>query len=168
MTASDRSGILYAIHDDGRLLFYRDLRRDGTDAADGSQGWESKSGNQIGQHFEHIRQLVSGGDGVLYAIHDDGRLLFYRDQLRNGSNSPDGSTGWAAGSGNQIGQHFEGIRQLVDGGDGILYAIHDDGRLLFYRDQRRDGSNAADGSQGWDSHSGHQIGQHFEGIRQLT
>jgi hypothetical protein len=168
MTAADRSGILYAIHDDGRLLFYRDQRRDGTNAADGGAGWASKSGSQIGQHFEGIRTLVSGGDGVLYAIHDDGRLLFYRDERRDGSNAADGSQGWASGSGNQIGQHFEGIRELVDGGDGVLYAIHDDGRLLFYRDQRRDGSNAADGSAGWDPHSGNQIGQHFEGIRQLT
>ena len=58
MTASDQSGILYAIHDDGRLLFYRDLLRNGTNAADGSAGWDSKSGNQIGQHFEGIRQLT--------------------------------------------------------------------------------------------------------------
>jgi len=164
MTASDRSGILYAIHQDGRLLFFRDLVRNGTNAPNGSTGWAG--GNQIGQHFEGIRQLVSGGDGILYAIHDDGRLLFFRDQLRDGSNAPDGSTGWASKSGNQVGQHFEGIRQLVDGGDGILYAIHQDGRLLFFQDQLRDGSNAPDGSTGWAG--GNQVGQHFEGIRQLV
>ena len=167
MTASDQSGILYAIHDDGRLLFFRDLVRNGTNAADGSAGWDSKSGNQIGQHFEGIRQLISGGDGILYAIHNDGRLLFFRDLLRNGTNAADGSAGWDTKSGNQIGQHFEGIRQLISGGDGILYAIHNDGRLLFFRDLLRNGTNAADGSAGWDSKSGNQIGQHFEGIRQL-
>src|SRR5215207_4869646 len=164
MTASDRSGILYAIHQDGRLLFFRDLVRNGTNAPNGSTGWAG--GNQIGQHFEGIRQLVSGGDGILYAIHDDGRLLFCRDQLRDGSNAPDGSTGWASKSGNQVGRHSEAIRQLVDGGDGILYAIHQDGRLLFFQDQLRDGSNAPDGSTGWAG--GNQVGQHFEGIRQLT
>ena len=168
MTASDRSGILYAIHNDGRLLFFRDLLRDGTNAANGSVGWDPKSGSQIGQHFEGIRQLVGGGDGILYAIHDDGRLLFFRDLLRDGTNAADGSVGWDSKSGSQIGQHFEGIRQLVDGGDGILYAIHNDGRLLFFRDLLRDGSNAADGSVGWDSNSGNQVGQHFEGIRQLV
>jgi hypothetical protein len=162
MSASDRSGILYAIHDDGRLLFFHDQLRDGTHAPDGSTGWAG--GNQVGQHFENIRQLVDGGDGILYAIHDDGRLLFFQDQLRDGSNAPDGSTGWVGG--NQVGQHFENIRQLVGGGDGILYAIHDDGRLLFFQDQLRDGSNAPDGSTGWVG--GNQVGQHFENIRQLT
>jgi hypothetical protein len=113
MTASDRSGILYAIHNDGRLLFFRDLLRDGTNAANGSVGWDPKSGSQIGQHFEGIRQLVGGGDGILYAIHNDGRLLFFRDVLRDGSNAADGSVGWDSNSGNQVGQHFEGIRQLA-------------------------------------------------------
>jgi Tachylectin len=168
MTSSDESGILYAIHDDGRLLFYRDQLRDGSNASDGSTGWAAGSGNQIGQHFEGIRQLVDGGGGILYAIHEDGRLLFYRDQLRDGSNAPDGSKGWASKSGEQIGQHFEGIRLLVGGGGGILYAIHQDGRLLFFRDILRDGSNSPDGSTGWAPGSGNQVGQHFEGIRELT
>jgi hypothetical protein len=54
---------------------------------------------------------ASDRSGILYAIHDDGRLLFFQDQLRNGSNAPDGSTGWVGG--NQVGQHFENIRQLT-------------------------------------------------------
>jgi hypothetical protein len=157
--ADGDNGIIYGIHDDGRLLFYRDMLRNGSNAPDGSAGWADGSGNQIGQHFEGIRQLVGGGNGILYAIHNDGRLLFYRDVLRNGTNAPNGSAGWAVGSGNQIGQHFEGIKQLVGGGNGILYAVHDDGRLLFYRDILRNGTNAPNGSTGWAVGSGNQIGQ---------
>ncbi|MFJ9611565.1 hypothetical protein ACIRS1_35040, partial [Kitasatospora sp. NPDC101176] len=58
--------------------------------------------------------LASGGNGILYGVDsNDGRLLFYRDEREDGSNAPDGSTGWAANSGRQIGQHWEGARLLV-------------------------------------------------------
>ncbi|MFI9807428.1 hypothetical protein ACIHEJ_24210 [Streptomyces sp. NPDC052301] len=49
-------------------------------------------------------QLASGGNGTIYGVHQDGRLLFYQDERHDGSNAPDGSTGWAANSGKQIGQ----------------------------------------------------------------
>ncbi len=41
--------------------------------------------------------------GIIYAITPDGRLLWYRDDNRQGQNGPNADRGWAAGSGNQIG-----------------------------------------------------------------
>ena len=119
------------------------------------------SGSQIGQGFDGIEQLAGGDNGILYAIHQDGRLLYFRDLSRDGTNAPNGSTGWASGSGNQIGQGFDGIEQMAGGDNGILYAIHQDGRLLYFRDLFRDGSNAPNGSTGWAPGTGNQIGQGF-------
>ncbi|MET8136216.1 tachylectin-related carbohydrate-binding protein, partial [Streptomyces sp. NPDC005251] len=84
--------------------FYKDESRDGSNAANGSTGWSRNTGHQIGQHFEAIKQIVGGGDGILYAVHQDGRLLFFKDEFQDGSNAPDVSTGWSKGSGNQVGQ----------------------------------------------------------------
>ena len=108
-----------------------------------------------------FKQITACDEGIILGIHDDGRLLYFRDLVRDGSNAPNGSTGWAPGSGNQVGQGFDGIRQLAGGDDGILYAIHQDGRLLFFRDLLVDGSNAPNGSTGWAPGSGNQIGQGF-------
>ncbi|MFJ6902021.1 tachylectin-related carbohydrate-binding protein, partial [Streptomyces hokutonensis] len=113
-------------------------------------------------------QLASGDNGIIYGVHNDGRLLFYKDESLDGSNAANGSTGWSANTGQQIGQHFEGARLLTGSGDGTLYMVHVDGRLLFYKDEFRDGSNAANGSTGWSANTGQQIGQHFEGARLLT
>jgi hypothetical protein len=45
----------------------------------------------------------SGGGGIIYAVRLGGELLWYRDLKRDGTNGADGSTGWDAGSGSQIG-----------------------------------------------------------------
>jgi hypothetical protein len=39
-----------------------------------------------------------------------------------------------------------------------FYLVSSSGELFWYRDLRGDGGNAADGSTGWDPHSGAQIG----------
>ncbi|MFJ9611566.1 tachylectin-related carbohydrate-binding protein, partial [Kitasatospora sp. NPDC101176] len=119
----------------------------------------ANSGRQIGQHWEGARLLVGGGDGILYMVHQDGRLLYYRDERQDGSNAPDGSTGWAANSGKQIGQHWEQLNRMIGGPKGVIYGVQQDGRLFYYQDENRDGSNAPDGSTGWSANSRKQIGQ---------
>jgi len=58
-------------------------------------------------------------------------LLYYRDVFGNGTNAPDGSTGWGANSGNAIGFGWSAFRQVLSGGDGVIYAVTEDGRLLW-------------------------------------
>ena len=166
-------GIIYAIHRDGRLLWYQDELRDGTNAPDGSTGWNRRSQSQIGTGWQDMIHFFSSGPrsrteyGDLYAVHRDGRLLWYRDIDCNGTNAPDGSTGWAEGSGNQIGTGFQDFKHLFGLG-GQIYGIHNDGRLLFYRDDMRDGKNAPDGSTGWSAHSGSQIGTGWQDMVHAT
>ncbi|WP_369016022.1 tachylectin-related carbohydrate-binding protein [Streptomyces kutzneri] len=64
----------------------------------GSTGWSGTSGNQIGQGWSNVKRIVSGGDGIIYAVRDDGALPFFQDLNRNGS------PGWSPTSGSQIGQ----------------------------------------------------------------
>lgn len=151
-------GILYAVTSAGELLWYRDLLRNGTNAADGSSGWAASSGSQIGSGWGGFATVFSGGGGLIYGITASGKLLWYRDLARDGSNSADGSTGWAAVSGSQIGTGWSGFQHLVSGGGGVIYAVTAKGDLLWYRDDRQDGSNAPDGSEGWAPESGATIG----------
>ena len=62
-----------------------------------------------------MRQLFYGSDGIIYAVDQQGRLLFYRDTTRHGTgdvNTPSviGQGGWQA------------MKFLFAGGDGIIYA----------------------------------------------
>ncbi|MEU9719869.1 tachylectin-related carbohydrate-binding protein, partial [Streptomyces sp. NPDC047976] len=156
LLASGDKGILYSGHEDGRLLFFEDLSRDGTNGADGSGGWSATSGKQIGQGWGSARLITGGGNGTLYVVREDGRLLFFQDLNRDGTNNPDGSTGWSGTSGNQIGQGWGSARLITSGGNGTLYVVDEDGRLLFFQDLNRDGTNNPDGSTGWSASSGNQ------------
>ena len=156
---SGGGGIIYAIRDTGELLFYQDTLRDGSNGPGAERGWSSNSGKQIGTGWAEFTQVFSGGAGVIYAIRPTGELLWYRDTLRNGANAPDGSTGWAAGSGSQIGFGWKFTDVFSPGdGTGLIYAITDTADLLFYRDELRDGTNGADARRGWAPNSGAQIG----------
>jgi tachylectin len=155
-------GILYAITLAGELLWYQDVLRNGTNAADGSSGWAAASGSQIGLGWNAFATVFSGGEGLIYGITTSGQLLWYRDLARDGSNSADGSTGWAVGSGSQIGTGWLGFRHVVSGGGGVIYAVTAKGDLLWYRDDRQDGSNGPDGCEGWAAASGVTIGNGWD------
>ena len=110
----------------GRLLFYRDNTQDGTGDVNtpsviGLGGWAG------------FKFLFSGGNGIIYAVDQQGQLLFYRDNTQDGTgdvNTPSviGLGGWA------------GFKFLFSGGNGIIYAVDQQGQLLFYRDNTQDGT----------------------------
>jgi hypothetical protein len=101
--------------------------------------------------------VFSGGDGVLYAIAENGDLFYYRDEARNGT--PQWSYGGVA---QKIGSGWNEMRDVAYGGDGMIYAVTADGELLWYRDLARNGTvNWANGG------AGSQIGQGWASIARL-
>jgi N,N-dimethylformamidase beta subunit-like protein/tachylectin len=156
---------IYGVMGGGALVWYRDTFRNGTNAADGSTGWSPASGSAIGQGWDQYKHVFAGGGGILYAITDDGELIWYKDTLRNGTNGPAGATGWAANSGAQIGAGWQAFSQVIYGGDGIIYAIRPTGELLYYKDVARNGTNGPNGTSGWGTNSGHQIGAGWNNFR---
>ena len=152
--------MIYAITPDGRLLWYRDDDRHGKNGPNAERGWAAGSGNQIGKGWNGLKRVFSGGDGIIYAVTEDGRLLWFRDDDRQGYNGPNAERGWAAGSGNQIGKGWNGATHVFsDVPRGIIYAITEDGRLLWFRDDDRQGNNGPNAERGWAAGSGNQI--HF-------
>jgi Neuraminidase-like domain/Tachylectin len=156
------NNVFYVVLDSGKLLWFRDNQRNGTNASNGSTGWDPRSGARISQGWQNFKFVFLGGDGIIYAVKPTGELLFYQDNLRNGSNAPDGSTGWHPNSGKQIGYGWQNFKFIFSGGNGVIYAVQPTGELLFYKDIARDGSNAPDGSTGWHPNSGSQIGSGWQ------
>lgn len=132
----------------GELLWYPYRRSEL-----GSWIWGRNAGARVGRRFPAASKVFSGGDGVIYAARElNGDLLWHRhDGWR------DGSSNWAANSGDKVGDGWGQFKQVFSGGDGVIYAVQENGDLLWYRhDGWRDGSNRwAEGSgtkvgQGWD------------------
>lgn len=126
-------GVIYAIDIDaggnGRLLYFKDLARNGNEHWAGGVKVLANGG------WEDYTRVFSGGDGILYAIGTNGDLYFFRDEAR------DGSVRWSFGGVPQkIGSGWNGVRDVAYGGDGIIYAVTPDGRLLWFRDLGRNGT----------------------------
>ena len=143
--------MIYAVQDNGDLLWYRHEDRD-----DGADRWAPGSGTKVGNGW-HFKQVFSGGDGVIYAIQDTtvdvstgrrigGNLAWYRHD------------GWRTGGAEwtspvAAGKKWDKFKQVFYGGDGVIYAIQDNGDLLWYRHEGRD-----DGADRWAPGSGTKVG----------
>jgi hypothetical protein len=157
---SGGNGVIYAVTQDNRLLWYRH-----TGAATGQSTWAphlpvaaGRLDGQIGEGWD-FKHVFSGGNGVIYAVTNDNRLLWYRH-----TGFADGRDAWAphlpVPAGHIAGQIGEGwnFKQVFSGGDGVIYAVTQDNRLLWYRH-----TGFADGRDAWASHlpvpAGHLDGQ---------
>jgi hypothetical protein len=82
-----------------------------------------------------LKQVFSGGDGIIYAVMDNGDLNWYRHDGWS-----DGSFEWADKNARKVGTGWN-VKRIFSGGGGVIYAITDTGDLLWYRhDGRGDGS----------------------------
>ena len=153
---AEDEGIMYAVNASGGLEWYRDKARDGVS---GSNSWVNNGeGQQIATGWGEFTHIVSGGNGVIYAVDPGGDLLYFRDRAR------DGTEGWAyGGAGQQIGTGWGRCASILGGGCGTIYATTHDplsedpfgstDYMYYYRDK------AQDGTQNWaNSGQGQQIG----------
>jgi Tachylectin/Domain of unknown function (DUF1929) len=138
---SGGDGIVYAVMDNGDLLWYR---HDGRN--DGSFRWAFNEGKKVGVgwNFKHV---FSGDDGVIYAVTDTGDLLWFRHDGRG-----DGSFTWADNNARKVGVGWN-MKQVFSGGDGVIYAIADNGDLLWFRHDGR-----GDGSFRWADNNARKVG----------
>jgi hypothetical protein len=124
-TFSGGDGVIFAITGSGNLLWYKDLNFNGT----GGANWDPHSGSQIGAGWSQFPTVIGGGDGVIYAVTSDGRLIWYR------YTGTAGEVSWANNAnGRQIGTGWNAFTHIVASGNGVLYGVTSAGYLLWYRD----------------------------------
>jgi hypothetical protein len=119
--------IIYGVQPDGpqasgNLLWYLHLG-----AADGTDRWKTAAAPIATQW--NFKQVFSGGKGVIYAVTQDGYLRWYRHL-----GAAQGTPGLITTSDHRgyIGEGWN-FKQVFSGGDGIIYAVTDAGKLLWYR-----------------------------------
>ena len=128
------NGVIYAVTFDGDLLWYRH-----TGLQDGSRSWAARGKAQkIGNGWGNFKHLFSGGNGVIYAVTSDNKLLWYKH-----TGWQDGSASWATREPQQIGNGWN-FKHLFSGGNGVIYAVNSDNQLLWYKH-----TGLQDGSRSW-------------------
>nr|RNJ64979.1 MAG: hypothetical protein EDM05_33500 [Leptolyngbya sp. IPPAS B-1204] len=124
------NGVIYAIAKNapGTLAIYKGSDQSGPLSSVTSTVIPDTSG------WQTFKSVFSGGNGILYAITEDGKLLWYKDTKQ------DGTASFAPGSGNAIGAGWARFKQVLADERGNIYAIEPDGTLKWYFDPTRDGT----------------------------
>jgi hypothetical protein len=78
--------------------------------------------HRVGEGWNVFLSIIPGGDGVLYAIQPDGKLLWYRRR----------DADWVSGTLAESG--WDEYRFVFSVGFGRLYAVDGDGKLLWFQE----------------------------------
>ncbi|MGB7982577.1 MAG: tachylectin-related carbohydrate-binding protein [Candidatus Nanopelagicales bacterium] len=140
---ADGTGVIYAILDNGDLMWYH---HDGR--GDGSFHWTGP--RKVGVGWD-VKQVFSGGEGVIYTVTHTGDLMWYRHEGRG-----DGSFRWAADAGRKVGTGWD-VKQIFSGGEGVIYTVTHTGDLMWYRHEGR-----GDGSFRWAADAGRKVGSGWD------
>lgn len=85
-----------------------------------------RQGTTSPRTWANYRSVFAGGDGIIYAITQDGRLLWYRhDQFISGS------AGTLEGP-KEVGQGWDVYKHVFSAGNGYIYAIDAAGKLYWW------------------------------------
>ena len=105
-------------------------------------------------------RLIGGGNGVIYAIQADGRLLWYRH-----AGWATVSSSWAnSGIARQIGTGWSSFVTVLAGSNGTLFGLRPNGDLIWYRYVVSDWNT---GAGSWAANSGSRIGNGFTSFSRL-
>lgn len=115
---------LYAVQPDGILQWYR---HDG--ARHGTRDW--KGARAVGRGWGGLKAVIPGGGDIIYAIDAGGKLLWFEHKGFNTGAGLQDAGSWAGAR--EIGHGWGGFRTVFSGGNGIIYAITTEGRLMWYR-----------------------------------
>jgi hypothetical protein len=134
---SEGSGIIYAITGDGRLWWFRHTGFDGDRAI-----WEGPK--DVGRGWGDLKQVFSMGEGIIYTISYDGKLNWYRHNGYMSGAGLDTPGSWTGPK--QVGTGWGELKQVFSTGDGIIYGITPEGKLMWRRHRGfRDGTFAWEG-----------------------
>ncbi len=158
-TFSGGGGAIYTIPPTGELNWYH---HDGVN--DGTFTWMIEPGvsganaapRQVATGWADYKQVLPGGQGVIYAVTPSGDLLWFRHD-----GASDGSPTWAPGSGTAIARGWT-YPQVLGGQRGVLYAITESGELLWFR---HDGF--LDGTIAWADAAPRTVGVGWSGFERV-
>jgi hypothetical protein len=116
---------IYSLADDGTLRWYWH-----TGVLDGSYRWREPS-QIVGTGWTMFTQIIPMDKGVVYGILPNGDLRWQRHLNYQTGVGGTGSQAWA--NARIVGWGWNGFKTIFGGGNGVLYVVTSDGKLMWYR-----------------------------------
>jgi hypothetical protein len=151
-------GVIYAVQSDGTLVWFRH-----SGFANGGGSSTMTGPKVIASGWGQYKNAFSAGSGILYATQADGSLLWFRHKsYLTGVMETPSAKGTASGTAQTtnakvvqnvvqnrmdpgrsdatqlegpigVGSGWGAFRQVIPSGDGVVLAVQNDGKLLWYR-----------------------------------
>lgn len=119
------SGI-YTVRPDGKLLWYR---HDGF--LDGTMNWSNYK--EIGRGWNDLKQIIPMGDGIIYTLAKNGNLEWRRHVGYLDGRGLESPGAWEGPK--LVGTGWGDFKFVFAGGEGVMYAITNNGELRWYRNK---------------------------------
>jgi hypothetical protein len=116
---------IYTLSDNGDLRWFWH-----TGVLDGSYRWREPS-QLVGTGWNEFAKIVPMDKGVIYGIYPNGDVRWHRHLNYMTGQGGTGDSAWAKSKLVQSG--FDKYRTVFGGGNGVLYAVGNDGKLYWYR-----------------------------------
>jgi hypothetical protein len=161
-------GVIFGIEPSGDLRWYRYVAADGVEDRSASRGWDTNSGNIIGNGWSNfvnvvctweVRRVAPSPVSTLFGVEPNGDVRWYQ-YVGDGTADRWGITGWAPQSGLVVDRDWRNYRTLAAAGS-TIFSVDEDGYLRWHR--YGDLENAKpNGNAGWHRNSGNVIGNGWD------
>ena len=126
---SGGDGIIYVITTEGSLRWYKHNGYLSGTGLETPNAWEGPK--EVGHGWGIFKTVFAAGNGIIYAITQDGKLRWYK---HNGYQTGAGLETAGAWEGpKEVGNGWGIFKTVFSAGDGIIYAITQDGKLNWYK-----------------------------------
>lgn len=145
--------IIYGIGADGILRWYRHNGATNGVGANIAGSWNGA--NNVSTDWGAFRHVFTGGNGVIYGITQDGKLIWLRHAAFLTGDGADVPGAWDESR--EVASEWGEYRHVFSAGNGIVYAITADGQLLWFRhlgvaDGRAEWEGPMPLTQGWSNY----------------
>ncbi|MCP4848736.1 MAG: hypothetical protein GY899_12400, partial [Verrucomicrobiaceae bacterium] len=126
-------GVLYSVDSGGALRWYRhsDWQRGGSAQED----WTENSPALLTTGgWNQFKQVIPGGEGVLYGIKPNGSLVWYKHEgWLTGTPNWTSLSETVLSTGSGEGSGWAAFKHVIYGGAGVFYVVSQNGQLGWYR-----------------------------------
>ena len=119
----------------------------------------------VNHDFAQYSRVFSGGNGVIYGVTPDGRLIWYRHHAVATGQAVEQAGVWSGPR--EVGTGWHALRNVFGGGDGVIYGVNTNGDLLWYNHLGHREGLGLKSPGAWSGPSGKVVGVGWSGFTSL-
>lgn len=132
--SADSEGVIYAVGADDKLYWYRHKGYGQGAGLETDGAWAERK--EIGVGWGGFTHVFAAGEGVIYALDPQGSLWWYKHDAHLTGAGLATPGAWSPRSRVVVRHGLTDVKKIFSGGQGIIYVITQDDRLLWYRHNR--------------------------------